>query len=350
MSGEGRGHATRVRAIVDELSDSHQLMLFAPGDAYDLLAPAYKGTKVKVVRIPCLRFFYTTKGKLDYWKTVLGGLKYIFRFPTLKRKLCRVIQKNKPDLILTDFEPALPRAARKCGVPFLSVNHQHFLIINDLSALPFKLRLHSYLMSLVVRSYYQGEEKKVVSSFYFPPKKKKYKEAVQVGVILRPSVIAAPRAENDHLVVYLRKFATENIITELKKLETPVRLYGLGKKADDGNITYCEINEETFLRDLGTGKALICTAGNQLVGEALYLGKPVFAMPEPNNQEQYINAWFLKEEGTGDWIDLEEFTAVAAKEFLNKIDHYKANIAPEKYNGTPLALKTIEDFLSTLSK
>ena len=32
----------------------------------------------------------------------------------------------KPDLVITDFEPLLPRAARLEGVPYISIDHQHF--------------------------------------------------------------------------------------------------------------------------------------------------------------------------------------------------------------------------------
>lgn len=347
LSGEGRGHATRVRAIVDELRQRHEITIFAPGDAHDLLAPAYAGTNVAVQHIPGLRFFYTRAGRLDYGRTLAGTARYLAGYPRLRKSIEETIQRGRPDLVITDFEPSLPRAARRCGVPFISLNHQHFLIVNDLSMLPRELQRHARFMSGVVRSYYRGQVRTIVSSFYFPPLKPRYREGVvQVGVILRPAVIAASRGDEGHLVAYLRRFATDNVLAALKSCGLPVRVYGLGARPEEGNLTFKEISEANFIADLGTCRALISTAGNQLVGEALYLGKPVLAMPEPNNHEQYINAFFLRAEGTGDWIELEKLSPGAVESFLERVGEFRERIVSEKYNGNPLALVTIEEVLS----
>lgn len=346
MSGEGRGHATRVRAIADLLRDRHEISLFAPGDAYELLEPAYRGSDIRVRRIPCLRFFYTPSGRLDTLRTVRGGIGYLRRYPRLRDKLCQVIRHEKPDVIITDFEPALPRAARRCGVPFISLNHQYFLIVNDLSSLPPALRLHASIMSLVVRGYHPLPELSVVSSFYFPPLRKRYQDAVQTGVILRPSILQAEQRQDGHVVAYMRRFATPNVLAALRECGRPVKLYGLGEKPSEGNIDFLEISEEDFVRDLASSYALVCTAGNQLVGEALYLGKPVFAMPEPNNREQYINAIYLERERTGTWVELESVNAAHIQEFLRKCEEYRGRIQPARYNGNPLAINAIEGYLA----
>jgi len=348
MSGEGRGHATRVRAIVDELRQRHEITLFAPGDAYELLEPAYRNSDVKIHRISCLRFYYTAKGKLHRIKTAIGAVRYLRKYWRARGRLDEYIRRHQPDVILTDFEPSLPRAARRTGVPFISLNHQHFLIVNDLAQLPWRLRLHAWFMGLVVGSYYRKQARTIVSSFYFPPLKKKHDDVVQVGVILRPSVIGAARGNEGHLVAYLRKFATPNVIDALRQCGREVRLYGLGDKPPEGNVRYCAISEEHFLRDLATCDALVCTAGNQLVGEALYLGKPVLAMPEANNQEQYINAYFLEQEGTGEWVELQELTPGRIRAFLGRVDAYRQRIVPDKFHGNPVAISAVEDFLETL--
>lgn len=347
MAGEGRGHATRVRAMVDLLRGRHQISLFAPGDAFDLLAPAFAGTEVPVEQIPGLRFYYSPKGRLDPFRTLGMAGKYLVGFPRLLWDLRARIQEEKPDLVITDFEPSLPRAARRLGVPFISLNHQHFLVVNDLTALPKHLQRYAKLFSLVVRGYYSGMERTIVSSFYFPPLLPAFRnKVVQVGVILRPAVIATPSTRAGHLVAYLRKFGPPHVIEALKKVRMPVKLYGLGVRPRDANIEFKAISESEFLKDLGSCEALVSTAGNQLVGEALYLGKPVLAMPEPNNHEQYINAFFLAQERTGDWCELDAFSGEVLQGFLDRLDEYRSRIAPERYNGTPLAQKTIEDFLA----
>ncbi len=59
VHGYGRGHATRVSALLPALSERNELLLFAGGDAYDLLArewpverrhgpsPAYAGSVLR---------------------------------------------------------------------------------------------------------------------------------------------------------------------------------------------------------------------------------------------------------------------------------------------------------------
>lgn len=64
--GEGRGHATRVRAVVEALRSDHQFVILAPGDAYHLLAPHYHQSEIKVHRMAGLRFQYRPDGSLDH--------------------------------------------------------------------------------------------------------------------------------------------------------------------------------------------------------------------------------------------------------------------------------------------
>ena len=71
MAGEGRGHATRVRALVEPLRREHDVTLFASGDAYDLLKETYEGTDVGLHQIRGLRFHYNAKQKLSYRKTLM---------------------------------------------------------------------------------------------------------------------------------------------------------------------------------------------------------------------------------------------------------------------------------------
>ncbi|MGE3779673.1 MAG: glycosyltransferase family protein, partial [Pirellulaceae bacterium] len=43
LSGEGRGHATRIAALVEHLRREHDIVLLASHVAYDLLAPICRG-------------------------------------------------------------------------------------------------------------------------------------------------------------------------------------------------------------------------------------------------------------------------------------------------------------------
>lgn len=345
LSGEGRGHATRVRAVVEELRRVHRITILAPGDAYEFLGPLYHGSDVEVRQIPGMLFHYDNARRLDLWRTVGGAARYLKAFNRLRGEVERELEREKPDLVVADFEPALPRAARRLGIPFVSLTHQHFLLTYDLRGLPASLRAHAFYMRWVVAAYYSGQRHSIVSSFYFPPLRRGCRRVTQVGVMLRPEIRSATPTVGHHLVAYLRRFAGPNVLAALADLGRPVRVYGLGERPAAGNLSFHAINEERFLADLASCAALVATAGNQLVGEALFLGKPCFVMPEARNYEQFMNAHFLAQTGAGAWMELERVTAAALRAFVGRRDEYAARIDRRRLDGLPAALRTLERFL-----
>lgn len=352
MAGEGRGHAVRVRTLVEHLRREHELVLFASDDAYDFLVKSYGEDcgveNVRLVRIRGIKFRYTG-GKLDLFKSIGHGLKYAWRdLPSVVNGFLKRIEIDRPDLCISDFEPALPRAARKAGVPLMSLDHQHVLLAYDLRGLPLLLRRYAWWMSWSLRAYYgRGEYEAVTSSFYTPPLKPGFEHVRQVGPMLRDDLAATvPRREN-HLLSYLRPSTPAAVLEALGACGFDVRIYGLGERPCDGRLSFHAIDERAFVHDLAGCAALVSAAGNQLLGEALYLGKPVFAIPEEMHHEQQINACFLKQMGAGDWITLEEFTAAPLLRFLSRLDEYRANTQPltGRLNGTPDALAAIREAL-----
>ena len=76
----------------------------------------------------------------------------------------------------------------------------------------------------------------------------------------------------------------------------PVKVYGLGERESIGQL-FSPIDELQFVEDLANCRAVISAAGNQLIGEALHLGKPMFVLPEGSHGEQSINGFFLRTMG-----------------------------------------------------
>ncbi len=322
MAGEGRGHATRVRTVVEMLRGEHEVTLFAPATAYQLLAAVYTGTNVVVRNIPGLLFHYRS-ARLSYLHTGIQAAQYLRNLPQLIRRLCAELHSARPDLVITDFEPALPRAARKCSVPFVSLDHQHFLVASDLSALPRPLHRKARAMGAVVNAYYHGQAETIVSSFYFPPLRRGYEDVVQIGGLFRPRVARAVPTPGEHLLVYVHRTAEGRTLEALHGCGGEVRVYGLGARAAEGNLRFMPVDEDCFIRDLASCQALVCCGGNQLLGEALFLGKPVLALPEPNHFEQQINAHFLRAGGGGDWLPAERLDAAALRRFLAQRDEFQ---------------------------
>lgn len=347
MAGEGRGHAVRVRTLAEHLKADHELHLFAPDEAFEFLrrfyGPESPDSQVRLTRIPGLRFQYTG-GKLNLAASIWRGLKYAARgLPQLVRAFRRRIRAERPDLILSDFEPSLPRAAHREGVPFLSVDHQHVLVACDLSALSMELRWYAWWMGWAIRWHYAGRCRGVMTAFYQPPVKAGFDGLRLVGPIIRPEVAALKPTTGDYLVSYLRRMTPERVVAALALGPRPVKVYGLGERPAWGRATFHPIHEQTFIDDLAGCRGVVCAAGNQLLGEALYLGKPVLAIPEAIHHEQRINAYFLREMGAGDWTTLEDFDSAALARFLERLEEYQsvASRLCGRLDGTNDALNAI---------
>jgi len=342
MAGEGRGHATRVRAIVEHLREDHEIFLFAPHHAYEMLAEVYGyDREVHLERIPGLLCSYRGK-KLNYFKTFFQGVPYYLKqFPELVSRLESLIDIHHPDLAITDFEPALPKAAKRCDVPFISFDHQHCLTVNDLSMLPFRLKPKAWFMAAFIKLFYRGQNETIVSSFFSPPLKRRARNALQTGVLLRPEIVESVPEVGSHLLVYLRRFEKPNLLEALHNCGREVRIYGLGARPSDGRIHYFDIDQFGFVEDLRTCYALISNAGNQLIGEAYYFKKPVLALPETGNFEQEVNAHFVRASGGGDWLHYDELTSADLTAFLGRVPQLRGKIDSQAAVGNEDALRAI---------
>jgi uncharacterized protein (TIGR00661 family) len=350
LSGDGRGHATRVRALAESLRQHHLLIIYTSGQAYDFLARVYAGSDVQVRAIPGLNFGYNGAGKVRLWPTLAGLAKYLQRLPLLLGLLRVRLAVEQPDLVISDFEPALPRAARQMGIPHISLNHQHFLLSYDLRSLPAWLRLHAIYMGWVVRAYDSPAVSRIVSSFFFPPLRPGCDRVTQTGVLLRPTVLETEPSNQTHLVAYWRRQAPAGALEALAQLNREVHIYGLGQQEPRGRLRFLAADEDRFVADLASCAALVCTAGNQLVGEAIYLRKPVLAIPEPGNYEQYVNAHFLGQMHAGTWVAPHQFTIGQLRKFLDRAADFRSTEPAARMHGLPAVLSVLRRNLGSPAK
>lgn len=341
MAGEGRGHATRVRAVVDAMRGDHEIVLLAPGDAHELLAAAYAKTDVRVFDLPALRFGYGKGASIHPLRTAVGAGRYLARLPQLVDAVASLLDRLQPDLAITDFEPSLPRAAVRAGVPLVSLDHQHVLVVSDLSGLPSPLRETARIGSLPVNLWCQGQAATIVSSFYTPRLRRRHRDAQLVGVLLRPEIARMRGEMGSHLAAYFRRTVDPHVVEALHGIGVPVRIYGLGDMPDHGNLEFRAVSERGFIEDLASARALVTSAGNQVVGEALHLGKPVLGIPEPMNFEQHVNAHYIRAGGAGAAVPQRQVTPAVIRHFLEHADEYRSRIAPEGHDGTAPTVATL---------
>ncbi|NBV46021.1 MAG: teichoic acid biosynthesis protein [Planctomycetia bacterium] len=344
LCGEGRGHATRIATLVERLPAGHQIRIFTSADALAMLTRRFpEGGPVEVTEIPGILFQYTA-GRLDVPRSIAAGLDYQARhLGPLVDRLTGELEAFGADLAVTDFEPALPRACARLAIPLVSVDHQHFLLAYDLGILPWTLQWHAWFMSHAVWLYSVGAADTVVSAFFRPPLKPGWEHVVQVGPLLRPEIVAATPGDGGYLLSYLRRHTPTLALDALAGAGLPVRVYGLGAREATGHLTFHDIDEQRFIDDLAGCRALVSAAGNQLIGEALHLGKPMLLLPERAHAEQMINSHFLVSMGGGDFCPLETVARQRVGEFVAGLDRYAAAVATHRgrMDGTPTVLDVI---------
>jgi len=346
LAGEGRGHASRARTVVEHLLDRHEFVLYTSDDAFAFLEPLYReNPRVSVRQVPGIVFQYTN-GRIDLLKTIRKGFEVRKRLGSVVEKITAEVRKENPALVITDFEPFVPRAAHRAGIPVLSLDHQHFLVAYDLSILPWNLRYHAWVISWALWMYGMRPDRIAVSAFYFPPLARKYRHIDQLGPLLRPELEKLEPVRGDFILSYLRKCTPESMVQTLIESGERIRIYGLGNRPPVGKVTFHGISAEAFAVDLAGCRALIAAAGNQLLGEAMYFRKPVLAVPEARHHEQLINAHFLRWQGGGDFVALEAFSAQCMASFLARIDTFHEDLARRpRPNGPAQALEIINSMI-----
>ncbi len=344
MSGEGRGHAVRVMTVTEALrKKKYQIHLFAPACAYDFLAPLYQDTEVKITRIPELLFQYNAQGRVAYGSTFFHTLKYIIMRRWRFRHVAQLFREEKPDLVLVDFEPGLPRLANQFGVPWVSLDHQNFLRTYDLSSLPSHLRGHLGYMRFIVSLYGARPRHRIVSSFYFPPLRSGLQNVTQIGPLFRAAVRDAQTTDAGHITVYLRRGIVPNVREALLQSGRKVEIFTSQMETSHDNLVYFPITPDRFIDSLRQCSMLLTTAGNQLLGEALFLGKPVLVMPEPNNVEQEINGHFLTQDGGGLSIPMRHLTTEIVQDFLaNREQYWLTEARRKRLDGLQKTLEVLE--------
>ncbi len=350
LCGEGRGHATRISTLVERLGTGHEIIIYTSADAISFLRGHFEASQshVRLEEIPGVVFQYAG-GKLDVMRSIAAGLDYQARHlgPLVDRMLGD-LEAFGADLAITDFEPALPRAAGRLGVPLVSIDHQHFLLAYDLDALPWSLQWNAWFMSHAVWMYVSEAADTVVSAFFRPPLRRGWEHVVQVGPLLRKEIITARPGDKGFVLSYLRKHTPFSAIESLADCGLPVRVYGLGQREHVGNCSFHAIDERRFVDDLAACRCLISAAGNQLIGEALHLGKPMLVLPERAHSEQLMNSHFLQSMGCGEFTYLEEVNRDRVRTFMAGLDRFAPALAAVRgrMDGTDDVLRVIQHRLA----
>lgn len=345
LSGQGRGHTSRVIAISDALRRrGHDILFCCGGTAREIL----ESQGEPVLPVPPLRQVMEGN-EIRIGETMRCNLHEVLNLSETVAQLADAFNDYRADLLVTDFEAFSPRAARRIGLPVLSFNHQQ-VVTETHYELPAKYWFHATMTSFAIRMIAPSHPEHIlITSFFFPPLKHP-EHATLVPPIIRPAVQALTPTRGEHVLVYYNHtHGARHVLDTLRQVDAPFVVYNFERpenEADYPNLCFKEPSLDGFLEDLATSRAVICTAGFTLTSEALFLGKPLLVVPNRGIFEQTINALFLEQDGLGAAVLDRPLTPQDVKTFLQARHTYEARLERRHACGNDAAVACLERVLA----
>lgn len=300
--GEGMGHATRSRVVLEHLADrGHDIRVVVSGRAHKFLSAALAERKnVRIEEIAGLHLDFGDEG-LELSSSILTNLAAA---PKRLLQNLDVISKVaedgfRPEVVISDFESWAYFYARSRGIPVISIDNMQ--ILNRCEHPSEATGFGSFdfrLAKLAVKSKLPGAYHYLITSFFFPHVRKP--RTTLLPPILRPAILSARREPREHVLVYQTSPASREVLVPvLRSLPGSFRVYGLGLEGVDGNVEMRGFSESGFVEDLRTARAVIANGGLSLMGEAVHLRVPMLSFPIAGQFEQELNARWLSQLGYG---------------------------------------------------
>ena len=348
--GEGMGHATRSKVTCEHLiAQGHQVKIVVSGRAHAFLAKSFPDVvEIKGLTIKYVDNRMDRDGSLA--KNVLAAPDILGDNVT---KYFSEVVKFAPDAVISDFDSFAYLFAKRHGLPILSIDNQqiisrckHERVIKE------GVQVDYQMTKAFVRAKLPGCDHYIITTFFFPPVRKRYRDSTTlVPPILRKPVLDAKKTAKagDHVLVYQTSTSDKSLVPTLQSLKgEKFVIYGLRRNERAGNCTLKDFSEEGFVQDLASSRAIITNGGLSLIGEAIYLGKPIFSVPVKNQFEQVMNARYLEELGYG--LGAERIEAELLGLFLKERPAYAARVAKHKQDGNKALFDAVDEVLSRFAK
>jgi uncharacterized protein (TIGR00661 family) len=338
VNGEGSGHSTRAKEVISHLQQrGHKLHIVSFDRGLRNLSETFPVTEIFGLSLAYVN------NRVRYKRTVAGNMIKAPRAARSLKALSCLVDENKIDLVITDFEPLSCHVGRRKRLPVIAIDNQH-TITNANVALPRGFRRDVAATRLVTRMMTPHADAYLALSFFSAPVKKR--NTFLFPPILRQEVLSATPTSGDYVLVYVTS-PTRELATLLKQVRCRFVAYGFGIESQEGNVQFKKPSLDGFLRDLSGAKAVIANAGFSLISEALYLDKPYLAIPVKNQFEQTFNAYYVHKLGYGAWW--EDVGKEQIESFLFNMPFYSDNLHsyPRANNGAILA--KVDELIATLT-
>ncbi len=339
--GEGMGHAMRSRVVLQRLVElGHDVEIMASGRATDYLAKRFDG----VNRIHGLHMI-AEENRVRLGKTLLSNaLSGAAGVPKNIAAYFSIVREFEPKLVISDFESWTYLFAKTHRLPVVSIDNMQVLNrcvhekeIIDADAPAFH----------AARTFVKGKlpfcDEYFITTFFRPPIRKP--NTTLVAPILRPEILSANVRTGSHLLVYQTSEGHDSLADTLAKTGIECRIYGMRRAIQEeqreGNLRYMPFSEDVFIDDLASSRAVIAGGGFTLMGEAVYMRKPMLSVPMERQFEQTLNAMYLQKLGYGAFAANLEDPSVVTR-FLDAVPACERALASYSQDGNEELFRALE--------
>ncbi|HMG89664.1 MAG TPA: MJ1255/VC2487 family glycosyltransferase [Chryseolinea sp.] len=337
VPGEGMGHATRSKVVIDFLLKQHNVQIVSSARAYQFLVKSFPQN---VHEIKGLHFAYKN-AQVSKLGTFILNLKSA---PTnLLHNFSKylLIDKNfKPDVVISDFESFTNFFAKQHRIPLLSIDNMQVMDRCTLDIeIPTDEQNNYKLAKAIVNAKVPGCRQYFVSSFFNADIRKT--NTTIVPPIVRDAIQQAKPTRGNHILVY----QTSSSLSGMKQIlhgitDINFYVYGFNKDERDGNVTFKTFSEQGFVDDLASAAAVMANGGFSFISEAVYMKKPILSFPLKNQFEQFMNAAYIQKLGYGRHFD--DLSADAIKAFLYDLEFFTDKLSKYDQDGNKVLFDVLE--------
>jgi uncharacterized protein (TIGR00661 family) len=342
VPGEGMGHATRSKVVIDFLLQNHNVQVVSSARAYQFLNKAFPN---RVHEIEGMHFAFKDS-EVSKSRTVLLNLKNAPKL--LFQNFAEYLQLKsafKVDLVISDFETFTTLFAKRHRLPLISIDNMQVIDRCQLGiTIPPEEKKNYTISKSIVKVKVPRADHYFITSFFDTVIKKA--NTTIVPPIVRESIIKAKSQNGSHILMYQTSSKQNEVAAILHQIpEQLFYVYGFNKDVVDKNVIFKSFSEDGFVTDLAAAKAVIANGGFSFISEAVYLKKPLFSFPLKNQFEQFVNAAYIDKNGYG--RHFEHFTADNLKAFLFDLPQFSSNLLQYHQDGNQMLFQFISKILKT---
>lgn len=344
VPGEGMGHATRSKVVIDFLlQQNHDVRIVSSSRAFQFLNKEFPG---RVIEIKGFHFSYKN-AEVSKTGTFLLNLRSAGKnlaYNYTKKLL--IDQSFVPQAVISDFESFSFFYAKLHKLPVISIDNMQVIDRCNIDLIiPKEERSNYHLAKNIVRVKVPACNHYFMSSFFDAGIKKKNSEIVPP--IIRRAIEETPVTRSEHVVMYQTSSSLKTVKETLEKLPSEkFYVYGMNQDKTEGNVVFKSFSEKGFIRDLASAKAVIANGGFSFISEAVYLKKPIYSFPIHNQFEQWMNAAYIEKLGYGRHFDALDSDNLKA--FLYDLPFFEDKLANYSQHGNSILFEKLAKILMAL--